>query len=133
MELVYESSDMKNDNVVLDKSFEFAVRIVKLYKHLRYTVDEKVLSTQVLKSGTSIGANIREALRSSSRKDFVAKMNISLKESYETEYWLELLYKTEYISEKEYNSIFPQCRELTSILSQIILTTKAKDEAKTNE
>ena len=131
--MVYESSDMKNDNVVLDKSFEFAVRIVKLYKHLRYTVDEKVLSTQVLKSGTSIGANIREALRSSSRKDFVAKMNISLKESYETEYWLELLYKTEYISEKEYNSIFPQCRELTSILSQIILTTKAKDEAKTNE
>ena len=116
---------MKSDNVVLDKSFDFAVRIVKLYKHLRYTVDERVLSTQVLKSGTSIGANIREALRSSSRKDFVAKMNISLKEAYETEYWLELLYKTEYISKKEYDSIFPQCRELTNILSQIILTTKA--------
>ena len=116
---------MKSDNVVLDKSFDFAVRIVKLYKHLRYKVDERVLSTQVLKSGTSIGANIREALRSSSRKDFVAKMNISLKEAYETEYWLELLYKTEYISKKEYDSIFPQCRELTNILSQIILTTKA--------
>ena len=116
---------MKSDNVVLDKSFDFAVRIVKLYKHLRYTVDERVLSTQVLKSGTSIGANIREALRSSSRKDFVAKMNISLKEAYETEYWLELLYKTEYISKKEYDSIFPECRELTNILSQIILTTKA--------
>ena len=117
--------NMKSDNVVLDKSFDFAVRIVKLYKHLRYKVDERVLSTQVLKSGTSIGANIREALRSSSRKDFVAKMNISLKEAYETEYWLELLYKTEYISKKEYDSIFPQCRELTNILSQIILTTKA--------
>ena len=116
---------MKSDNIVLDKSFNFAVRIVKLYKHLRYKVDERVLSTQVLKSGTSIGANIREALRSSSRKDFVAKMNISLKEAYETEYWLELLYKTEYISKKEYDSIFPQCRELTNILSQIILTTKA--------
>jgi four helix bundle protein len=116
---------MKSDNVVLDKSFDFAVRIVKLYKYLRYTVDERVLSTQVLKSGTSIGANIREALRSSSRKDFVAKMNISLKEAYETEYWLELLYKTDYISVKEYNSIFPECRELTNILSQIILTTKA--------
>ena len=116
---------MKTDNVVLDKSFDFAVRIVNLYKYLRYTIDEKVLSTQVLKSGTSIGANIREALRSSSRKEFVAKMNISLKEAYETEYWLELLYKTDYISEKEYNSIFPQCRELTNILSQIILTTKA--------
>lgn len=98
---------MKSDNVVLNKSFDFAVRIVKLYKHLRYTIDERVMSIQVLKSGTSIGANIREALRSSSRKDFVAKMNISLKEAYETEYWLELLYKTEYISEVEYNSIFP--------------------------
>ena len=119
--------NMKSDNVVLDKSFDFAVRIVKLYKHLRYTVDEQVLSTQVLKSGTSIGANIREALRSSSRKDFVAKMNISLKEAYETEYWLELLYRTDYISEKEYDSIFPQCRELTNILSQIILTTKANN------
>ncbi|MBQ2374479.1 MAG: four helix bundle protein [Alistipes sp.] len=117
---------MKGDNVVLDKSFNFAVRIVKLYKYLRYTIDERVLSTQILKSGTSIGANIREALRSSSRKDFVAKMNISLKEAYETEYWLELLHKTEYISDKEYNSIFPECRELTSILSKIILTTKTK-------
>ncbi|MBP3316941.1 MAG: four helix bundle protein [Alistipes sp.] len=120
---------MKSDNIVLDKSFNFAVRIVKLYKYLRYTIDEKVLSTQVLKSGTSIGANIREALRSSSRKDFVAKMNISLKEAYETEYWLELLYKTEYISDKEYHSIFPECRELTNILSQIVLTTKSRDEA----
>ena len=119
---------MKSDNVVLDKSFDFAVRVVKLYKHLRYTIDERVLSTQVLKSGTSIGANIREALRSSSRKDFVAKMNISLKEAYETEYWLELLYKTDYISKKEYDSIFPQCRELTNILSQIILTTKASSQ-----
>ncbi|MBQ8779545.1 MAG: four helix bundle protein [Alistipes sp.] len=118
---------MKSNNIVLDKSFDFAVRVVKLYKYLRYTIDERVMSTQVLKSGTSIGANIREALRSSSRKDFVAKMNISLKEAYETEYWLELLYRTEYISEKEYNSIFPECRELTNILSQIILTTKAKD------
>ena len=118
---------MKSDNIVLDKSFNFAVRIVKLYKYLRYTIDERVLSTQVLKSGTSIGANIREALRSSSRKEFIVKMNISLKEAYETEYWLELLYKTEYISEKEYNSIFPEYRELTSILSQIILTAKSKD------
>ena len=118
---------MKSDNIVLDKSFNFAVRIVKLYKYLRYTIDERVLSTQVLKSGTSIGANIREALRSSSRKEFIVKMNISLKEAYETEYWLELLYKTEYISEKEYNSIFPECRELTSMLSQIILTAKSKD------
>ena len=115
---------MKQDNIVLNKSFEFAVRIVKLYKHLRKTFDERTLSTQILKSGTSIGANIREALRSSSRKDFVAKMNISLKEVYETEYWLELLYKTEYLTKAEYDSIFPECRELTNILSKIVLTTK---------
>ena len=115
---------MKQDNIVLDKSFEFAVRVVKLYKYLRKTFDERVLSTQILKSGTSIGANVREALRRSSRKDFVAKMNISLKESYETEYWIELLYKTEYLSKAEYDSIFPECRELTNILSKIVLTTK---------
>ena len=115
---------MKQDNVILSKSFDFAIRIVKLYKYLQSTYNERVLSTQILKSGTSIGANVREALRSSSKKDFVSKMNISLKEAYETEYWLELLYKTEYISQKEYDSIFPECRELTNILSKIVITTK---------
>ena len=83
-----------------------------------------------IKSGTSIGANVREAQRSSSRKDFISKMNIALKEAYETEYWIELLHKTDYISDKEYSSLFPECRELTSILSQIILTTKKSDEIK---
>ena len=116
--------NMKQDNVILSKSFDFAIRIVKLYKYLQSTYNERVLSTQILKSGTSIGANVREALRSSSKKDFVSKMNISLKEAYETEYWLELLYKTEYISQKEYDSIFPECRELTNILSKIVITTK---------
>ena len=116
--------NMKQDNVILSKSFDFAIRIVKLYKYLQSTYNERVLSTQILKSGTRIGANVREALRSSSKKDFVSKMNISLKEAYETEYWLELLYKTEYISQKEYDSIFPECRELTNILSKIVITTK---------
>ena len=115
------------DNILDRKCKAFAVRIVHFYKFLVNTQKETVLSKQILRSGTSIGANIREALRSSSRKEFIVKMNISLKEAYETEYWLELLYKTEYISEKEYNSIFPECRELTSILSQIILTAKSKD------
>ena len=114
---------MKSDNVVLDKSFDFAVRIVKLYKYLRYKVDEKVLSTQVLKSGTSIGANIREALRSSSRKDFVAKMNISLKEAYETEYWLELLIESGYHGDK---TILDQCVEIKRILIASINTAKEK-------
>ena len=116
---------MKQENIVRDKSFDFAVRIVKLYKHLRYALEERVLSAQVLKSGTSIGANVREALRGQSRSDFMAKMNIALKEAYETEYWLELLYKTDYITKKEFDSIFPECRDLTNILSKIILTIKA--------
>lgn len=114
----------EQDNIVLVKSFDFAVRVVTLYKHIRNTHDERVLSTQLLKSGTSIGANIREALRSHTRKEFAAKMNISLKEAYETEYWLELLYKTEYIAQDVYDSIFSECRDLTNILAKIVLTVK---------
>ena len=112
------------ENKLAELSMDFSVDVINLVKYLKSN-HESIISNQIGRSGTSIGANIREALRSSSRKEFVAKMNISLKEAYETEYWLELLYKTDYISEKEYNSIFPQCRELTNILSQIILTTKA--------
>ena len=115
---------MKGDNVVLDKSFDFAVRIVNLYKHLRYTIDEKVLSTQVLKSGTSIGANIREALRSSSRKEFVAKMNISLKEAYETEYWLELFFESEIIDKQMFDSLNADLNELISLLIASLKTAK---------
>ena len=77
---------MKSDNVVLDKSFDFAVRVVKLYKYLRYTIDERVLSTQVLKSGTSIGANIRESYNAQSKADFINKLSIALKEANETLY-----------------------------------------------
>ncbi len=121
---------MKTPNIILDKSFHFAVRIVKLYKHLRQQTNERILSAQILKSGTSIGANVREALRSQSRNDFLSKMNISLKESYETEYWIELLHETEYLSEPEFDSLFQDCRELTNILSKIILTTKNNQETK---
>ena len=79
---------MKVANPIVDKSFNFAIRVVNLYKYLRYTLDERVMSMQILKSGTSIGANVREAQRSSSRKDFISKMNIALKEAYETGYWI---------------------------------------------
>ncbi len=116
---------MKSDNVILEKSFRFAVRIVRLYKHLRDTADNRILATQILKSGTSIGANVREALRSQSRGEFLSKMNISLKEAYETEYWIELLRETDYLTPAEFDSLFPECRELTNILAKIILTTKA--------
>ena len=92
---------MKENNLVLDKSLSFAVRVVNLYKFLK-KCDERVLATQILKSGTSIGANVREAMRAQSRNDFVAKMNIALKEAFETEYWLEVLHRTDFITQKEF-------------------------------
>ena len=116
---------MKENNLVLDKSLSFAVRVVNLYKLLK-KCDERVLATQILKSGTSIGANVREAMRALSRNDFVAKMNIALKEAFETEYWLEVLHRTDFITQKEFDSMFTECRELTNILSKIIITTKER-------
>ena len=115
---------MKSENVVLEKSFQFATRVVKLYKHLMTNAHNRVLATQVLKSDTSIGANVHEAVRSQSRNEFIAKMNIALKESYETEYWLRLLHETDYIQTNEFESIFSDCRDLTNIVAKIIITTK---------
>ncbi len=114
------------DNISEEKSFEFAVRIVNLCKYLRDQKKEYTISKQLLRSGTSIGANISEAQRGQSTADFAAKMNISLKEAYETEYWLRLLYRTGYISEKEYNSIHPEILELISILMSICKTANSK-------
>ena len=119
---------MKSGNVVLDKSFAFAVRIVRLYQYLVREKNEFILSKQLLKSGTSVGANIREAIRGQSRQDFAAKMNISLKEVCETEYWLELLYRTDYITAQEFEHIFADCRELTKLLTRIVKTTKEKND-----
>lgn len=115
---------MKSENIVLDKSLSFAVRIVRLQQYLSREKQEFTLSNQLLKSGTSIGANIREALRGQTRQDFIAKMNISLKEVYETEYWLELLHRTDYITTREFESIFSDCRELTKLLMRIVKTSK---------
>ena len=115
---------MKADNIIGEKSLDFAIRIVRLYKHICETNDEYVLSKQLLKSGTSIGANVREAIGGQSKEDFIAKMHIALKEAYETEYWLELLYHTDYLTEKAYESIFNDCRELTNILASILKTMK---------
>jgi len=99
------------------KSMNFAVRIVNLYKYLQTTKKEFVLSKQVLRSGTSIGANIAESESAISDKDFLAKVYISLKECSETKYWLELLYKTEYIDEQQYESIQADCVELQKIMT----------------
>ena len=115
---------MKPDNIIKNKSLDFAIRIVRLYKHISETSHEYVLSKQLLKSGTSIGANVREAIGGQSKEDFIAKMHIALKEVYETEYWLELLYNTDYLTEKEFESIYTDCRELTNILASILKTMK---------
>ena len=115
---------MKADNTIKDKSLDFAIRIVRLYKHISETNNEYILSKQLLKSGTSIGANVREAIGGQSKEDFIAKMHIALKEAYETEYWLELLHSTDYLAENEFKSIFTDCRELTNILASILKTMK---------
>lgn len=94
------------------KSFNFAKRIVKLYKYLKNSKKENILSNQVLRCGTSIGANIAEAEQAQSRADFTSKMNIALKETAETKYWLNLLRETEYITEKESKSILNDCIEI---------------------
>ena len=115
---------MKN-NIIEQKSFDFAIRIVNLYKHISDEHREYVLSKQVLRSGTSIGANVAEALQAQSRPDFISKLNIALKESTETKYWLKLLNATGYLDDKEFNSIFNDCTEIERILVTIIKTTKS--------
>ena len=121
---------MKGNNIVEEKSFEFSVRIVNLYKYLTAQKQEFVMSKQLLRSGTSIGANVCEAQQAQSQMDFLSKMSISLKESYESDYWLRLLHKTEYLNEDEYQSIVSDCRSLTKLLVSIIKTTKENNKDK---
>ena len=115
---------MKTDNIIVDKSFDFAVRIVNLYKHMKNTKNEYVLSKQILRSGTSVGANINEAICGISKKDFLSKMYIAYKEILETIYWIKLLYKTDYLTEIDYNSIIEEANEISKILSSISKTTR---------
>ena len=110
------------DNVIIDKSKQFALRIIKLYKYLCSEKNEYVLSKQVLRSGTSIGANVREAVRGQSKPDFYSKLHISLKEAEETAYWLELLFESEYIDKSSYDSICGDCQELIKLLVAISKT-----------
>ena len=107
------------ENVIVKKSFAFSVRIVNLNKYLSQEKKEYVISKQIYKSGTSIGANIAEAQRAQSTADFVAKMKIALKEANETQYWLQLLYETKYITEKEFASIHNDLVEILKILTAI--------------
>jgi len=113
------------DSIIQQKTKDFALRIIKLYKYLTIAAEQKeyILSKQVLRSGTSIGANVKEALRGQSRPDFRSKMNIALKEASETEYWLDLLYKAEYINESAYRSIIDENVEIIKILTSIVKST----------
>ena len=114
--------NMRNDNIIVTKSKCFALRIIELNKYLINEKKEYVLSKQIMKSGTSIGANVKEAIRAQSKPDFYSKMNIALKEASETEYWLELLFESEYITSQEFNSIYPECEEIIKILVSITKT-----------
>ncbi|APM39296.1 four helix bundle protein [Clostridium kluyveri] len=114
------------ESLVYNKAFKFSVRIVELYKYLCGEKREYVLSKQVLRSGTSIGANVKEAVQASSKKDFLMKMNIALKEASETDYWLELLKAARYINVKASESIVNDCKELNKMLASIVKTTKEK-------
>lgn len=115
---------MKDDNAVLNKSKAFALRIIKLYKYLCDEKKEYILSKQVLRSGTSIGANVKEAVCGQSRADFFAKLYIAYKEANETEYWLELLYESYYIDKQAFVSIHSDCKELIKLLASITKTQK---------
>jgi four helix bundle protein len=120
---------MKN-NTVMDKSYAFALRIIKSYKYLCTEKKEFVLSKQLLRSGTSIGALIKEAEHAQSRADFINKMSVALKEANETEYWLMLLHDSEYLDEKVYSSIVEDCKELIRLLVSIVKSTKETGEKK---
>lgn len=111
-------------NVVVEKSRNFAIRIVNLYKCLTSDRKEMVMSKQLLRSGTSVGANIKEATRGQSKADFTAKMSISLKEISETEYWLDILHATNYITDKEFESMIKDCDEITRLLASIVKSSK---------
>ena len=115
------------DNVIEVKSFDFAVRIGKLFNYLTAEKKEYVLSKQLLRSGTSIGANVSEAQRGQSKPDFYAKIAIALKEANETRYWIRLLHETDYLSDKEYSSLDPDINEIISILVAIC---NSKDQPK---
>jgi four helix bundle protein len=117
-------NSIQKENIVQKKSFDFAIRVVNSVKYLQTHHKEFVMTKQLLKSGTSIGANIEEALGGQSRKDFIAKLSISYKEARETRYWIKLLFATDYLTEEMNQSLMVDINELTKLLVSIIKTTK---------
>ena len=119
---------MKTDNVVQEKSYAFALRIIKLYKYLKNNKNEYDLSRQILRSGTSIGANIEEAIGAQSKKDFISKISIAYKETRETHYWIRLLRDSHFIESKQADSLLEDCVVLQKIIGTIQRTVKQKKE-----
>ncbi len=126
--IVVGSGDDMKDNILIDKSIDFGARIVKLHRYLVKERRETVLSKQILRSGTSIGANVNEAQYGNSRADFISKLHIALKETAETEYWLRLLEKSEYLDQRMAASLLYDCLEIKRILIASINTAKAQTE-----
>ncbi len=117
---------IQSESIIGNKSYAFALEIVKTYKFLVQEKKEFILSKQILRSGTSIGANVNEAISAQSKRDFVHKLSIALKEARETLYWLKLLYDSDYLAEDTFIGLKEKCSEINRILSSIILTTKQK-------
>lgn len=115
---------MKKENIILEKTFDFALEIIKVYKVLRFEKKEYVMSKQLLKAGTSIGANAVEADSAQSHKDFIAKMSISLKEANETRYWIRLLLHSNYLKN---NEILLKTEEIIRIISKILITARKNE------
>jgi four helix bundle protein len=113
-----------SEGTVKSKSFAFALRVIKLHRFLTEVKKEFVMSKQLLRSGTAIGALIREAEHGESKADFIHKMAIAQKEANETEYWIELLFQSDYIDEVHYQSIFKDCEEIRKMLASILITAK---------
>ena len=112
------------ESVLKEKSYQFALRIIKLYKYLVSENKEYVLSKQILRAGTSIGANVEEANQAQSKADFIYKLSISQKEAFETDYWLRLMRDSEYLTEAQADSLLNDCRELQKLLTASIKTAK---------
>lgn len=131
-ELIDIAGNKRTENVLLNKSKAFAIRVVGLYKYLTQRSDlqnrEFVLSKQTLRSGTSVGANIREAQRAQTTADFLSKLFIAFKEADETAYWLELLHETDYITDEMFNSLYSDCEEILKLLSSITKSTRQNQQ-----
>lgn len=118
---------MKKNNIIQEKSFAFAIRIVNLYKYLCEERKEYILSKQVLRSGTSIGANVEESIGGQSEKDFISKLSIAYKEARETIYWLKLLLATDYLNQEQADSLLEDAEEICKIIGKIQITIKNRN------